>query len=472
MKLIKGTNDLKTWCLENDRAELLEQWNDIKLPDEVAKGSDYKAQWKCKICGGEWSARVSSRTTQKCNCPYCDGKKVLKGFNDLYSKLKEEGRLNLIKNWDYETNENPDEYTYRSNKKICLICDKCGSKTFITPDALCKVKGDEYICQKCKPYKDYGLRHYDFVINIHTPAENRQITEKRKCRETGNNFLNWCKENNHLDLLKEFDKDNKFAPDEIAPHSSKLINWTCSKCGHKWSSKLLTRTRNQGNGSCPECAKRERIISRYKDNPSMASLELFCKENNKEYLLKEWSSKNIITPDKIGAASNEKVLWKCECGCEWEQRIYERVFALANSCPVCEGRQNISMPEKCVAFYIDKYFPDTITNYRPSWLEGKELDVFIPSLNVGIEYDGEHWHQDLDRDVLKNKLCKENNVSLIRVRENGCPFITGCSTQKVEAGNIDDLNKAIKLVIFKLGIQKPKINIEKDYLDIRKFHKI
>lgn len=46
--------------------------------------------------------------------------------------------------------------------------------------------------------------------------------------------------------------------------------------------------------------------------------------------------------------------------------------------------------------------------------------IYIPDLKIGIEYDGEYWHNLPDmkkRDQLKDNVCKENNIKLIRVKE-------------------------------------------------------
>lgn len=65
-------------------------------------------------------------------------------------------------------------------------------------------------------------------------------------------------------------------------------------------------------------------------------------------------------------------------------------------------------------------------HYRPDFLEFLELDIFIPRLNIGIEYQGiqhfkpvDHWggkaslEQVIKRDKKKKKLCDLNNVNLV-----------------------------------------------------------
>ncbi|MBQ6489212.1 MAG: hypothetical protein IJI75_08280 [Solobacterium sp.] len=75
---------------------------------------------------------------------------------------------------------------------------------------------------------------------------------------------------------------------------------------------------------------------------------------------------------------------------------------------------------------VKKRYPDTLYQYRPDWLGLQSLDIFIPSLNTGIEYQGiQHYHPidffggeealiarwELDRQ--KKKLCDQNHVRLI-----------------------------------------------------------
>ncbi len=59
-----------------------------------------------------------------------------------------------------------------------------------------------------------------------------------------------------------------------------------------------------------------------------------------------------------------------------------------------------SMPQRLIFYFLHEFYPDTVQNYRPDWLKNKEtnanmeLDLWIPSKKIGIEYDGVVWHKE------------------------------------------------------------------------------
>ena len=78
-----------------------------------------------------------------------------------------------------------------------------------------------------------------------------------------------------------------------------------------------------------------------------------------------------------------------------------------------------SLPEKTLLYYIQKYFNGVQYNVRLEELNFLELDIFIPSYKIAIEYDGNVWHTDPTRDVKKDRLCFKSGIRLIRIREFG-----------------------------------------------------
>lgn len=77
-----------------------------------------------------------------------------------------------------------------------------------------------------------------------------------------------------------------------------------------------------------------------------------------------------------------------------------------------------SKPEQYVAFYLHTVFTNDIEYQKQfKWLGKKTLDIFIPSLNLAIEYDGIYYHSYKKADRDKTILCKKNGITVIRICE-------------------------------------------------------
>lgn len=142
--------------------------------------------------------------------------------------------------------------------------------------------------------------------------------------------------------------------------------------------------------------------------------------------------------------------WLCECICGRTKKILESNLKSYKSlsCGICMNR--VSIPEKMIYYYLSQYFDNIKEQYRPDFLNGKEIDIFIPSLQIGIEYDGYRWHKDADKDILKNNICKQHNITLIRVREPKCPKIENlkyCIITPKPTTNGTHMTKPIKEII-------------------------
>ena len=65
---------LKSFCEENDRLHILEQWDTEKnlplTPEKIAHTSRIPVWWKCEK-GHSWCTQVGSRSRGSTGCPKC-----------------------------------------------------------------------------------------------------------------------------------------------------------------------------------------------------------------------------------------------------------------------------------------------------------------------------------------------------------------------------------------------------------------
>jgi hypothetical protein len=101
-----------------------------------------------------------------------------------------------------------------------------------------------------------------------------------------------------------------------------------------------------------------------------------------------------------------------------------------NGCPVCrQSRGEIEISKYLISngieFYYQKVFNDCIHK------RNLRFDFYLPQHNMCIEYDGkQHFvaneyfggikslESQRERDIIKNKYCEDNNITLIRIKYN------------------------------------------------------
>lgn len=182
-------------------------------------------------------------------------------------------------------------------------------------------------------------------------------------------------------------------------------------------------------------------------------------------LMQEWDwEKNTLDPATLGSQSNQKVWWKCKYGHSWQAKINNRYNG--RGCPICRYRLKTSFPEQAVFFYVRQLFTDAINGYTDIFKNGMELDIFIPSLMVGVEYDGKAWHNEksISKEKRKFEICKSNEIFLLRIVETLEQNEITCDQKILVADtyNSQYLDKAIRECLFilaKIGkLQCEKLN--------------
>ena len=124
-----------------------------------------------------------------------------------------------------------------------------------------------------------------------------------------------------------------------------------------------------------------------------------------------------------------KYRWKClKCGNNFEAPLDCSLYSVSDHkvmarCPICHPPcpNGVSKEEIEVAEFVGK-FVDVIQNDRKI-LNGKELDIYVPSKKLAIEFDGLYWHSDnnsesQNRHLDKTNLCEKLGIHLIHIFEN------------------------------------------------------
>ena len=122
-------------------------------------------------------------------------------------------------------------------------------------------------------------------------------------------------------------------------------------------------------------------------------------------------TKNKKSVYEITYGSPQKYWWVCEKGHEWKTSVAS--VSRGSGCPHCSN--HISIPQAVLYLSVNKIFKNIVQLYR---IDKTEFDIFIPELNLLIEYDGWLWHKDKHNfDLRKEKLAKEKGFNFLRVWE-------------------------------------------------------
>ena len=336
--------DTKEKKYVSDNAQLMAEWdweknNELGLyPDKLTCGSNKNVWWRCEK-GHEWKAKINNRVYKNNSCPYCAGRKICLGYNDL------------------------------------------------------------------------ATTHPTLSSEWH-PSKNGSLT-----------------------------------PKEVSKGTTKKV-WWLGKCGHEWEDSVCHRTNGR---NCPICAGKQ-IIMGHNDLDTMYP-----------DIAAEWhpTKNGSLTPKMVTPGTDNKVWWLGRCGHEWKASIYSRVNG--TGCPHCLAERHTSFPEQAILYYMQKI---TLAENRNTQF-GKEIDIWLPDLSIGIEYNG-FWHHNKEKsDLQKISFFSKMGIRIITVKEGQYNAVQGDVIQYIySAKNKDSLNWAIKELFQLIGLDTSKINVSSDASEI------
>lgn len=280
-KVLKGFNDF-----QSRHPELMPEWdwdrNAGKHPDEIVCNHHKKVWWKDSL-GHSWKATTSDRIKGS-GCPYCAGRLVLKGFNDLETCAPD-----IAVEWDIEKNADllPTEVTCGNNRPVWWRCSNGHSWKV----RIASRTGKKTACPYCSNRKVLkGFNDFAFV---------------------------------HPELVTEWndDKNEGKTPSDYTYGSHKTVWWICPE-GHEYRRSLDARHRGRG---CPYCAG-SKVLPGFNDLKTRTpwTAESWDYERNRGF-----------GPADVFPFSNRKVWWVCDRGHHWRATINARQSGAG--CPYCHG---------------------------------------------------------------------------------------------------------------------------------------
>ena len=314
-------------------------------PKNIGVNSKKKAHWVCEN-GHEWEVAIGSRFQNKYGCPYCSGRKVLIGYNDLATtnpSLADE--WHPTKNGDFT----PRDIKANSNNKVWWMCEK-GHEWEATINSrnqgcgcphCCKEKGTSFAEQTlyfyCNKITTAINRHVELgkEIDIYLPDykvgieyngsywhENKDLKDKEKIE-----YL--CNKGIRIITVKESDKN--FIDNDVIWHNyrdKETLNFVV-----KTLFDLIGITDYEEPNVIDDSNK---ILEQYIESKKENSIAIKYPKSVDEW---NYEKNGKLLPTMISYSNNKSVWWKCEQGHEWKAIVGN--YYKGHGCPYCSGQKPI-----------------------------------------------------------------------------------------------------------------------------------
>lgn len=295
-------------------------------------------------CGKHWwKAVISSVVLNGRRCPYCKGSRPWAGETDLGTVYKDI----VDRYWDYGKNaQSPSEFMPRSEQKVWWTCGDHSWKAVIKSVTL---QGNR--CPYCVGYyrtpgiNDISTTHPELIQAFWDPSMNPDVDIKIIGSSNNTTSMTW--------------RDNNYTWEST---TSSLVNYG---------------------------PPHRRVLSY--THPELVS-------NSWDY------TKNTdISPDEVSKGSDRVVWWTCGKH-SWPARVYSLVAG--SGCPFCKPKYSKGEKE-VVSFIRDelKYSGTILENHRIPGSR-RDLDIYLPELALGLEYNGTFSHSTYygDRPAKRDRL--------------------------------------------------------------------
>ena len=231
---------------------------------------------------------------------------------------------------------------------------------------------------------------------------------------------------NKIDVV--FNDINKLPIELVNPQSHLLVDAKCDVCGNEVKIQYRRYNQSISRGGYYTCSskcsseKRKMVFTthfRQSDDWKIKNMG-DEKEKRKNTIFDDFL---ISNPTVVGQNDDNFIV---RCGIHGDNEIPKGIFSNrkiigTELCVKCKPiESNVSGKEILLYKLIKEiYNGNIIQSYK---IERKEIDVYLPELKIGFEFNGLRWHSEQfknkDYHIEKTKLCKKNGIRLIHIFED------------------------------------------------------
>lgn len=313
----------------------------------------------------------------------------------------------LLSEYSSKNTKDFDEFLKTSKEKVLWECSKCGNEWSAQIRKRTYEKSGCPICARKRGKTPISIEFPNLVLDYDLSKNSKDIDEYTKGTYT-------------------------------------KVHWKCHDCGNEWFASFNQRA-SKGHG-CKICTTNREMERR---NQAKISQQGSFADNHPD-MAKEWDFElNKNKPEDYLSNSGQVVHWKCINGHSWQSSINDRTKT-GTRCAKCF--QHFSQNEiRLVSEF------ETI-GFKVDWNKlhlGKEIDVFLPELSIGIEVDGYPWHDSevsRVRDKEKNHFFEIKGIRIIRLRDERMQPLTKHEvTYKHEEDLFPSFKTLIEILISSVG---------------------
>lgn len=287
-------------------------------------------------------------------------------------------------------------------------------------------RGTGLICRVCNPIKKSNEQFLEEVTKVFSDIE---FIEKYRDNKTPISFK-----------YKSCEHTSKISPSNLFSRKDPLICRICNPANKKPNQQFLEEVNilTANIEFLEEYVGRDILIPfRYKDcehkhkvspgNLLSQRTGLICrtcnpiKKSNEQFLEEVAALTSDLEFIEEYIDSNTSISFRYKsCGHEHQVRPHSLLSkGHGLICRTCNPLQT-SKGERSIAELLSKYA--TVETSNRTILGGLEIDIYLPQLNLGIEYNGEYWHSEekIGRNyhLDKTKLAEKQGIRLIHIFEH------------------------------------------------------